>query len=247
DTIATGDVETSLGLLVERVRREIAPGKRADRTEAWRARHDKDRRARREAAASSGQRPVVETRWGVHELDEGRPSSAIAVEETITHRLEINRGLDRLGPGQFIEGSYGGLGTGLGTALGVKAAAPDRTVVQLIGDGSFNYNPVLAAFGCAQEHALSFLVVMFDNSGYLSQKRGIPEHYPQGYAVTSKTFVGTSIAPAPDYAAVARAFNGPGERVERPDQVRAALLRGLDAVAQGKVALVDMALEPINP
>jgi len=175
------------------------------------------------------------------------PPGAIVVDETITHRLEINRGLESLRPGQFIEGSYGGLGTGLGTALGVKAAAPDRTVVQLIGDGSFNYNPVLAAFGCAQEHALPFLVVMFNNSGYLSQKRGIPEHYPEGYAVKSRTFVGTSIAPAPDYAAVARAFNGYGEKVEAPDQVRAALRRGLEAVANGQIALLDMRLEPINP
>jgi acetolactate synthase-1/2/3 large subunit len=119
-------------------------------------------------------------------------------------------------------------------------------VVQLIGDGSFNYNPVLAAFGCAQEHGLPFLVVMFNNSGYLSQKRGIPEHYPEGYAVKARTFVGTSIAPAPDYAAVARAFNGYGEKVDRPDQVRPALLRALSAVGQGQVALLDMRLPPIN-
>jgi thiamine pyrophosphate-dependent acetolactate synthase large subunit-like protein len=247
DTMATGDVETSLALLLERVRGAIPAGRRADRIEAWRVRHEKDRRTRREAAAAAGAGPAVETRWVVHELNQILPAGAIVVDETITHRLEINRGLESLAPGQFIEGSYGGLGTGLGTALGVKAAAPDRPVIQLIGDGSFNYNPVLAAFGCAQEHGLPFLVVMFNNSGYLSQKRGIPEHYPQGWAVTSKTFVGTSIAPAPDYAAIARAFDGYGERVESPDQVRPALRRGLDAVAGGRLALVDMRLEPINP
>jgi acetolactate synthase-1/2/3 large subunit len=247
DLVAVGEVETSLALLVERVRRHVAPGSRADRIEAWRARHEKERAARREAAAAAGRGQRVETRWVVHELNHVLTPDAIVVDETITHRLEINRGLERLRPGQFIEGSYGGLGTGLGTALGVKAAAPDRTVIQLIGDGSFNYNPVLAAFGCAQEHALPFLVVMFNNSGYLSQKRGIPEHYPHGYAVKARTFVGTSIAPAPDYAAVARAFNGHGEKVEKPEDVRPALLRALAAVAAGKLALLDMALEPINP
>jgi thiamine pyrophosphate-dependent acetolactate synthase large subunit-like protein len=246
DTVATGHVETSLALLLERVRRSVPAGKRADRIEAWRARHEKDRAARRAAALAAGKSPSVQTRWVVHELDAVLTRDAIVVDETITHRLEINRGLESLTPGRFIEGSYGGLGTGLGTALGVKAAAPDRPVIQLIGDGSFNYNPVLAAFGCAQEHALPFLVVMFNNSGYLSQKRGIPEHYPDGHAVTSKTFVGTSITPAPDYAAIARAFGGHGEKVEDPAQVRPALLRGLQAVAKGQVALVDMALEPIN-
>ena len=129
----------------------------------------------------------------------------------------------------------------------MKAAAPDRTVIALIGDGALNYNPVLAAFGASQEHRLPILIVIFNNSGYLSQKSGIPLHYPDGWAVKSKRFVGTSIAPSPDYAAVAQAFGGYGEKVTDPRQVRAALLRGLEAVSSGRVALVDMTLEPINP
>ena len=59
-------------------------------------------------------------------------------------------------------------------------------------------------------------------------------------------FAGTSITPAPDYAAIARAFGGHGEKVEHPDNVRSALQRGLQAVARGQLALVDMALEPTN-
>ena len=94
---------------------------------------------------------------------------------------------------------------------------------------------------------MPILIVMFNNSGYLSQKSGIPQHYPEGFAVKSKTFVGTSIAPSPDYAAVARAFDGYGEKVVSPAEVRPALLRGLAALAKGQVALLDMALEPINP
>src|SRR6266480_1795118 len=50
------------------------------------------------------------------------------------------------------------------SALGVKAAHPERPVVALIGDGSFNYNPVTAAFGAAQEHRLPILIVLFNNS-----------------------------------------------------------------------------------
>jgi acetolactate synthase-1/2/3 large subunit len=192
-------------------------------------------------------RKTIETRWVAHELNEVLPADAVVVDETITHRLDILRYLDRLTPGRFFEASHGGLGTGLGEALGVKAAAPDRTVIALIGDGALNYNPVLAAFGASQEHRLPILIVIFNNSGYLSQKAGIPLHYPDGWAVKSKRFVGTSIAPSPDYAAVAQAFGGHGEKVIDPGQVRPALLRGLEAVSNGRVALVDMTLEPINP
>jgi thiamine pyrophosphate-dependent acetolactate synthase large subunit-like protein len=48
--------------------------------------------------------------------------------------------------------------------------------------------------------------------------------------------------PSPDYAMIARAFEGYGEKVEEPGEVRAALQRGLKAVAGGQVALIDIRL-----
>lgn len=246
DLVVAGDVEQSLAMLLDRVRDAVKPGAHAARAERWQARHQKRREALREEGLAAANSRPIETRWVVHELNEILPPDAAVVDETITHRVEISRFLDRLTPGRFFEGSYGGLGTGLGTALGVKAAAPERTVIAVIGDGSFNYNPVLAALGVCQEHRMPILIVMFNNSGYLSQKSGVPRHYPDGWAVKSQTFVGTSITPSPDYAAIARAFDGYGEKVEDPGQVRAALQRGLRAVANGQVALVDMTLQPIN-
>jgi acetolactate synthase-1/2/3 large subunit len=247
DVIVNGEVEGSLAMLVERVRARLAPGARKDRIERWGARHDAARRALREEAKAAGTGTIIDTRWVAHELNEVLSPEAVVVDETITHRLAIHRALESLTPGRFFEASCGGLGTGLGEALGVKAAAPDRPVVALIGDGTFNYNPVLAGLGASQEHRLPVLIVIFNNSGYLSQKSGIPRHYPEGFAVRSNTFVGTSIVPSPDYAAIARAFDGYGEKVEHPGDVRAALLRGLDAVARGQVAVLDMTLERINP
>ena len=247
DLVVTGELEGSLAMLTERVRRTIAAGARAARGERWRAQHEKARQALREAALAAGERKTIETRWVAHELNQVLPADALVVDETITHRLEIHRYLDSLTPGRFFEASHGGLGTGLGTALGVKAAAPDRPVVLLIGDGAFNYNPGLAGLGFCEEHRMPILIVLFNNSGYLSQKSGIPHHYPDGWAVRSKTFVGTSIAPSPDYAALARAFGGYGEKVTDPREVRAAFRRGLQSVAGGQLALLDMTLEPINP
>jgi len=246
DLVVAGDVEQSLAMLLDRVRDAIKPGARDARAERWRARHQKRREALREEGLSVARSRPIDTRWVVHELNQVLPPDSVVVDETITHRLEIHRFLDRLTPGRFFEGCYGGLGTGLGTALGVKAAMPDRTVISVIGDGSFNYNPVLSAFGVCQEHRLPILVVLFNNSGYLSQMAGVPRYYPEGFAVKSRTFAGTSITPQPDYAAIARAFDGYGERVDDPAQVRPALLRGLEAVRKGQVALLDMTLAPIN-
>ena len=246
DLVVAGDVEQSLAMLLARVREAVKPGAHDTRAERWRAHHQKRREAlRAEGLAAAASRPI-DTRWVVHELNQILPPDSVVVDETITHRLDVNRFLDGLAPGRFFEGCYGGLGTGLGTALGVKAAMPERTVITVIGDGSFNYNPVLAALGVCQEHGLPILIVLFNNSGYLSQKSGIPRHYPEGFAMKSQKFVGVTITPNPDYAALARAFAGYGEKVEDPGQVRAALLRGLEAVGKGQVALIDVRLQPIN-
>ena len=57
--------------------------------------------------------------------------------------------------------------------------------------------------------------------------------------------IGTQITPAPDYRKLAEAYGGYGERVEKPADVRAAIDRGLKAVAGGKLALLDIVLPPI--
>src|SRR3989441_11931525 len=93
---------------------------------------------------------------------------------------------------------------------------------------------------------MPILIVLLNNSGYLSQKSHVSEQYPDGWAVRSNTFVGTAIAPSPDYPAIARAFGGYGERVEDPREGRAALLRGLQAVAAGQVAPGELALPSVS-
>ena len=76
---------------------------------------------------------------------------AIFIDETITHRPIIIRHLGFKGPQSFFHVATGGLGQGLGIALGTKLALKDRLVVSVIGDGSFMYNPVTQSFaspGC---------------------------------------------------------------------------------------------------
>ena len=205
----------------------------------------KQREALRQGARAAGGKKAVETQWVAHELNAVLPENAIVVNETITHRLDLLRLVDRVAPGGYYEASYGGLGGGLGLALGVKHAEPSRPVVVTIGDGAFHYNPVVGSLGASQEHGLPILMVLFNNAGYLSQKMDVAMYYPAGEAVKSNRFVGTRITPRPDYAALARAFGGMGERVQRPAEVRPALERGLAAIAEGQLALVDVTLDAV--
>lgn len=188
----------------------------------------------------------MDQRWVAHEISQALPKDAMVVEETITHRLAVHRYFDNLTPGSFFNGCIGGLGTGLATALGVKAANPKRPVICLIGDGSFNYDPSPAAFGAAQEHNLPFLTIMFNNQGYLSQKSGIPKYYPGGWAVKSGNFSGLHITPCPEYSQMIKAWDGYGEKVEEPGEVRKAVERGLRAIAGGQSALLDIRLRTVE-
>jgi acetolactate synthase-1/2/3 large subunit len=188
---------------------------------------------------------VIDNDWVAYQLAEALPANAILVNETITHRLDIHKRMEKLAPGSFFEASYGGLGVGLGLALGAKYAHRNRPVVCTIGDGAFHYNPVVGSFGAAQEHGLAILVVLFNNSGYLSQKRDVSNYYPQGTAAKAGRVIGTPIAPGVNYAKLAEAYGGYGEKVEKPADVAAAIQRGLEAVGKGQLALLDMTLAPI--
>src|SRR5438034_990064 len=244
ELLGAGEIESSFKHLLECVKKRVSKGNTdaTRRAETWRSRHEKRKAAWKEEALIRKDQKPIDTRWITYELAQVLPPDALVVEETITHRLSIHRYLDMLKPGTFFAGCIGGLGTGTGTALGVKAAYPKRPVLCLIGDGAFNYDPGLAALGVCQEHQLPIMIVLFNNYGYHSQKSGVPRFFPDGFAVRNQDFVGISINPSPDYATVARAFDGYGEKVEEPGEVRAALQRGLKAIAAGQLALIDVRL-----
>lgn len=248
DLCLAGEMESSLERLLAELRDRVPEGDKArvSRAAELKERNDARRKQwRDEAEALSGEKPM-DTRWVAYEISRALPADAMVVEETITHRLAIHQHLDQLKPGSFFAGCIGGLGTGLSTALGVKAANPARPVICLIGDGSFNYDPVPAVYGAAQEHNLPFLTIMFNNHGYLSQKTGVPKYYPDGWAVKTGNFSGLHIAPCPEYSTIVTAFGGYGERVEEPGEVRKAVQRGLEAVSRGQSALLDVRLKPVE-
>ncbi len=192
DLCLTGEIEWSLEHLLAALKKKVSAGdsSRKQRAEEIGKKNNAQRKAwRDEAIALASQKPM-DTRWVAHEMSQVLPSDAMVVEETITHRLAVHRYLDKVTPGSFFAGCIGGLGTGLSTALGVKSANPKRPVICLIGDGSFNYDPVPAVYGAAQEHNLPFLTIMFNNQGYLSQKSGIPRYYPEVGRSSPRIFPG---------------------------------------------------------
>jgi acetolactate synthase-1/2/3 large subunit len=244
DVCVVGEVVQALSSLVELMKERVASQREGveQRKVHWATKNQERRKVWRQDALAVKDRTPIDTRWLCSEINQILPENSVVVEETITSRQAIFRYLDSLHPGGYVSALSGGLGLGMGIALGVKSAVPDKLVVSLIGDGSFNYNPVLAAFGCAQEYHLPTLTILFNNQSYLSMRLGTQQLYPQGWAVRTETFYGAPILPQPDYAAIARAYDGYGETVKEPGQIRPALQRAIEAVRAGKAALVDIVL-----
>jgi acetolactate synthase I/II/III large subunit len=67
------------------------------------------------------------------------------------------------------------LGWGFGTALGAKAAMPDRKVLAIAGDGGFLYQ--MAELATAVRHNIAVVVVVFDNGAFGNVKRIQQERY----------------------------------------------------------------------
>jgi acetolactate synthase-1/2/3 large subunit len=244
DVSLAGEIGPALAYIVQCIRSAHAPRNRAERLAALREQHRK--RAQEwnaEAVDAKGAKPI-DPRWFCRVLNAVLPEGAIVVEETIMHRTPIVQLLDRVLPGHFFGAESGGLGLGMGMALGLKCASPENPVVALIGDGSFNYNPVLAALGFAQEYARPMVTIVMNNAGYLSMKRGITSLYPQGWAARTNNFPGWAISPNPRYAELARAFDARGETLEDPADVEAALRRAFEAERSGRSTLIDVRLAP---
>ena len=84
-------------------------------------------------------------------LHDALPASSSIVDEIVAQIPQMMQFLFESKPFRQYRGWTGALGTGLGTALGVKLARPGDTVVCVIGDGALHYNPVPAALGFAQQ------------------------------------------------------------------------------------------------
>ncbi len=166
---------------------------------------------------------------------------ALVVDETITHSRVITRHLMAGTPGRY---SYvqGGLGQGLGVALGVKLASGGRLVVQPVGDGTWLYNPVPPGIMASAQYGLPLLVVIFNNKKYLSMRFNLTRAYPEGTYVTTKSGYGVDLSAQPDAAAVAAACGAAGFTVTTTPELAPTLEKAIACVRAGQTSVVNVHL-----
>jgi acetolactate synthase-1/2/3 large subunit len=125
----------------------------------------------------------------------------------------------------------GSMGYGVPAAVLAKLQFPQRPVLAFAGDGCFLMNG--QEFATAVQYQAAIIVIVLDNSQYGTIRMHQERDYPG-------RVVGTQLR-NPDFAAMAVAFGGHGERVERTEDFAPAFER---ALASGKPAILHCRLDP---
>ncbi|OJW57080.1 MAG: hypothetical protein BGO57_03205 [Sphingomonadales bacterium 63-6] len=119
------------------------------------------------------------------------------------------------------------LGYGLGLAMGAKLACPDKLCINVWGDAAIGFTGM--DFETAVRERTPILSILLNNSAMAIELPVMP--------VATEKYRSTDISG--DYAAFARALGGYGERIERPDDIAAAIRRGIEATERGQPALLE--------
>jgi thiamine pyrophosphate-dependent acetolactate synthase large subunit-like protein len=119
------------------------------------------------------------------------------------------------------------LGYGLGLAMGAKLAQPDKLCINVWGDAAIGFTGM--DFETAARERIGILSILLNNSSMAIE-------LPIMQVATEK-YRATDISG--NYADMARAFGGYGERVTQPGEIQAAIKRGIEATQAGQPALLE--------
>ncbi len=205
------------------------------------ARLAEEGKARREAAvklaANRGTTGQINPHYLCAALAKALKPSDIVLNEAIRNGPTVFAQMPRTEPGTLVGLAGGGLGFSGGMALGLKLAQPERTIVQVVGDGTFYFSNPQSSLAVGRQYKLPVLTVVLDNTGWAAVKEATLRVYPEGEAKASADY-GALLAPDMDFAKVAEAAGGHGELVSDPDAVEGAVARCLAAVRGGRSAVL---------
>lgn len=119
------------------------------------------------------------------------------------------------------------LGYGLGLAMGAKLARPDKLCINVWGDAAIGFTGM--DFETAVRERVPILSILLNNFSMALELKVM--------ALSTEKYRTTDISG--DYAAMARAFGGYGERITRPEDIVPAIKRGIEKTQAGVPALLE--------
>lgn len=227
-----GDPKLALELLAQELKSQPRNEKAlAERAEKIRAEHKRYRERQKQRAEKASRERPIDTAWLSYCVDQVRDPQTIIVND---HGVSQEQ-LSLSEPASYFGGSpAGGLGWGIGGALGIKLARPEKTVIASVGDGTYMFNNPTACHFVSKAYDLPMLTIVCNNSIWHSTKAATQQVMPDGWAVGTGNFPLCDLTPSPRYEKVVEAHDGYGERVEDPQELLPALKRALKIVKEEK-------------
>jgi acetolactate synthase-1/2/3 large subunit len=242
-----GDSCRILAQLLQELKSRATPEFRkeaAKRVAALAKEHEARMQGVAKLAADPGAPGRIDPHYLCAELGRAMDPEDILLNESIRNTPAVSNQIPRTRPGTLIGLAGGGLGFSGGMALGVKLARPERTVVQVAGDGTFYFNNPAAVYAVSKQYRLPIFTVVLDNSGWAAVKEATLRMYPDGEAKAGADYQ-ARLAPDMEFAKVAEAAGAYGETLSDPAQTAAAIQRCLKEVRGGRSALLHARVTPL--
>lgn len=162
------------------------------------------------------------------------PRNAVVFADTGFSAIWAGTLIDLVSPDQLFRRAAGSLGWAFPAALGAKCALSQRPVICFTGDGAFWYH--LSELETAVRWKIPTVTVINNNSVFGQSQLGVRRAYRGEAGKQDEQYRFN----ATDFAQLARNLGAFGVRVEKPSDIKKALL---DALASGKPAVIDVVTE----
>ncbi|KGQ25216.1 acetolactate synthase catalytic subunit [Gallibacterium anatis] len=159
--------------------------------------------------------------WLLHTLSQKRDKNSVIATDVGQHQMWSAQHMQYFDPKNYLTSAgFGTMGFGLPAAIGAQKARPQDQVILITGDGSFMMN--IQELGSIKRGKLPVKILLLDN-----QRLGMVRQWQTLFfrGRHSETILDDN----PDFLMLARAFDIPGESIEKGGEVNAALDRLLNA------------------
>ncbi|MDP3017753.1 MAG: biosynthetic-type acetolactate synthase large subunit, partial [Deltaproteobacteria bacterium] len=180
------------------------------------------------------QEQIIKPQYVIEKMDELTGGEAILTTEVGQNQMWAAQYYKYLKPRTFLtSGGLGTMGYGLPAAIGAQVAFPNRLVIGISGDGSFQMNSQELA--TAVQYRLPIKVAILNN-GYLGMVRQWQEFF-YGKRYASSSLEGVS----PDFVKLAEAYGAVGLRATKPEEVIPVLKK---AFSIPEPVVIDFVIDP---
>jgi len=218
-----GDIKVVLEKMIVTLEGKVKPERYAD----WREVLERYDNLHPQSYVDSDE--VIKPQWVIERMGELVGEEAIITSDVGQHQMWTAQHYPFDRPRQWINsGGLGTMGFGFPAALGAKKAFPDKTVINVTGDGSILMN--IQELVTAAEYKIPVINVVLNNHFLGMVRQWQTFFYEERYSETDLTF-------QPNFKALAEACHGIGYDVTTKAEFDAALK---DAIEKDRVAFINV-------